>query len=366
MEVTVVLSDTGEKQCIAVASDDSVGCLKRRVLAHRGEGVVSLAVCGEVLGDDAERLADTAVTAGCEVGAHFGAGLLPARYDVRGATVTTVAFSPCAQRCIVGTRSGTVALWDTIPATQLWTYTTPGRVFAAVVAPSLQHSAAGGDRCMHIFDVQGRPLHVLTHHINWVHGVCFTPCSAEVVCCSHDRSVSVITVATGQCVVHITACKAALNVVRATRDRIVVGGCLPSLQVWDRAGQPCGELRGHMHAWVFALEVTRCGRWAVSGGCDTTVRVWSLSACECVRVLRGHEDAVLSVSVADGFLVSVGAAGDVRIWDSAGGDDACTVLQDSVATVLSAAVSLCGRWLALRSDHAVRIAAMASMEEVVV
>ncbi|MHB2020902.1 MAG: protein kinase, partial [Candidatus Xenobia bacterium] len=81
--------------------------------------------------------------------------------------------------------------------------------------------------------------------------------------------------------------------------------------VWPEA-----TLEGHK-GWVNALAMTPDAKTVVTGGEDTTLRIWDAQKMACVKVLEGHATPIADVAItADGILVaSVARDGQLRIWD---------------------------------------------------
>ncbi len=67
--------------------------------------------------------------------------------------------------------------------------------------------------------------------------------------------------------------------------------------MWDvAAAKPLRDLLGHeSEVSAVALDVPR--GLAVTGGADSTVRLWELTTGQCVRVFRGHDGWVRSVAL---------------------------------------------------------------------
>ncbi|MFE0413585.1 protein kinase domain-containing protein [Streptomyces tendae] len=68
---------------------------------------------------------------------------------------------------------------------------------------------------------------------------------------------------------------------------------------------------------VDTVQVSADGRFAVTGGWDTTVRHWDLATGKCLRLMAGHTHPVLGVDLtADGrFAFSAGMDEAIRVWD---------------------------------------------------
>jgi len=103
-----------------------------------------------------------------------------------------------------------------------------------------------------------------------------------------------------------------------TDERFAVsGGGDTSLRLWDLTiGECLRTLEGHEES-VTAVAVTSDGRFAVSGSFDTTLRLWDLTTGECIRTFEGHEGIVTAVAITpDGrFAISGSSDKTLRLWD---------------------------------------------------
>jgi WD40 repeat protein len=80
---------------------------------------------------------------------------------------------------------------------------------------------------------------------------------------------------------------------------------------------PCARTLGGHTNYVEAVAVTADGRRAVSGGWDTTVRVWDLETGAMLHTLEGHTDVVAGVAVTPDGATAASAGWDraLRVWN---------------------------------------------------
>ncbi|KAG8430205.1 hypothetical protein GDO86_018253 [Hymenochirus boettgeri] len=75
-------------------------------------------------------------------------------------------------------------------------------------------------------------------------------------------------------------------------------------------------LEGHNRE-VFCCKFFPSGQKILSGGLDSTVRIWSIIDGSCSATMEGHRGSILDVAVVeDGKNVSSGQDGTARLWDS--------------------------------------------------
>ncbi|MFH1922703.1 MAG: caspase family protein [Planctomycetota bacterium] len=211
------------------------------------------------------------------------------------------------------------------------------------------------------------PLLVLDSggHTAIVATVDFTPDGKQLVSVSHDKTIRIWDVATGD----------PLWVLRppigpGAQGTLYAGAISPDGQLLAAAGLvvPSGNqsqiylislasrqvervLVGHTSA-IFALAFSPDGRrLASAGGTDRTVRIWDVTSGESQRVLRGHRDIIAAVAFSpDGqSLATACRDGTARIWSAATGQTKA-VLPGHRDDVGSVAWSPDGRTVATGSD----------------
>jgi WD40 repeat protein len=91
-----------------------------------------------------------------------------------------------------------------------------------------------------------------------------------------------------------------------------------TVEIWDAAtGERASRLPGEIEA-LQSIAVSADGRLVAAGGCDGRVSVWSGPTWKRVFELAGHEGCVAAVAFRGRDLISAGADGFIRLWDSSG------------------------------------------------
>ena len=72
---------------------------------------------------------------------------------------------------------------------------------------------------------------------------------------------------------------------------------------------------------ILALAISPDGRWLVSGGQDSTLKIWDLKSGTLLRTLYGHNAKISSVAVSpdNRYIASSADGGTARLWDVYGG-----------------------------------------------
>jgi hypothetical protein len=142
--------------------------------------------------------------------------------------------------------------------------------------------------------------------------------------------------------------------------RAVSGSHDNTLRVWDlESGQTLRTLQGH--SWINAVALTPDGRRVVSGGEstkptkvsseDNTLRVWDLESGQTLRTLQGHTAGVNAVALTpDGRrVVSSSHDNTLRVWNLEDGKELVTFTIDVNVTSCGAALDnriiVAGDWL---------------------
>ncbi|OKH48012.1 WD40 repeat domain-containing protein [Phormidium tenue] len=142
--------------------------------------------------------------------------------------------------------------------------------------------------------------------------------------------------------------------------RIVSGGGDTTVRLWDaEMGQPIGQpLQGH-DEWVSSVAFSPDGTRIVSGSEDKTVRLWDAKTGQPIgQPLQGHDHRVNSVAFSPDGTRIVSGSGDktVRLWDAKTGQPIGQPLQGHEDAVRSVAFSPDGTRIVSSSlDKTVRL-----------
>jgi len=104
----------------------------------------------------------------------------------------------------------------------------------------------------------------------------------------------------------------------ADGSRLVTGGHDSTARVWElNTGKETHVLRGHKGA-VMSVAVMPDQRRIITGSMDNTVRIWDATQAEEVLCLRHHVGGVFLVGATNDGLAIISASddGSVRVWDA--------------------------------------------------
>ncbi|GAA2555608.1 hypothetical protein GCM10010398_49340 [Streptomyces fimbriatus] len=313
-----------------------------------------------------------------------------------------LSFTPRGHRLAVATVRGPIQVWDTARTPRL-TASLNGHKGAA---NALDHSrdgrtlvSAGADGTVRLWATdRARPLTVLRGHTDEVLGAVFSPDGREVASGGVDRTVRLWDVRGGRLDATLTGNSDDVNAVAYTHEGATVVGAVGdgTTRLWDvRSRRQTAVLAGHTD-YVMGAAVTSDGTLLATAGfdrsvvlwnlggpvlttrpftevwqaryspdgrllatadADHTVRLWEVGRRRLLATLRGHTEAVLSVSFApDGrILASAGSDGTVRLWDVAAREP-LAALTGHTGQVFSLAFAPDGRSLASAgADRTVRL-----------
>jgi WD40 repeat protein len=223
----------------------------------------------------------------------------------------------------------------------------------AVTADGRWAVSASHDRTLKVWDLgSGQLVRTLEGHTSLVSGVAVTADGRWAVSASWDKTVKVWDLGSGQLVRTLEGHTERVAGVAVTADSrwAVSASHDDTLKVWDLgSGQLTRTREGHTDS-VTGVAVTVDGRWAVSASSDNTLKVWDLGSGQLVRTLEGHTRPVTGVAVTADSRWAVSASSDntLKVWDLGSGQLVRT-LEGHANSVTGVAVTADGRWAASAS-----------------
>jgi len=133
---------------------------------------------------------------------------------------------------------------------------------------------------------------------------------------SHDRT-AVVRDAAGKAVRKLEGHTGGVLALAASPDgkSLVSGGEDSTIRVWDPATGALKRTITNHQDRVATLAWSPDGKYLASGSRDRTLRVWQPEIGRLVRIVRGHDGEVLDVAWTSGALVTACADGKVRAID---------------------------------------------------
>jgi WD40 repeat protein len=199
----------------------------------------------------------------------------------------------------------------------------------------------------------GVVLQTLEGHTSSVSSVVFSNDGTLIASASHDETVKIWNVATGEEQRTLKGHKSSVNSVVFSKDGTLIasGSWDNTVKIWSvTTGEEQRTLEGHKSS-VNSVVFSKDGTLIASGSHDKTVKIWNVTTGEEQRTLKGHKSSVNSVVFSkDGTLIASGSRDKtVKIWKVAMGEEEQT-LEGHTDWVNSVVFSNDGTLIASGSD----------------
>lgn len=270
------------------------------------------------------------------------AGRLLSTFDKHHDAINAVAITPDGKFAISGGRDNEIRLWSLTTQKCLRVLQGHRNNVSCVAVTANRHIVFSGswDTSVRLWaSATGECLNVFDEHEDYVRTLAITPDARFLVSGSSDRTIRLWEFPTNHPQqgrkalrdVYKTmklASKRSLRVLKGHTTDVtaiaisadgqfaVSGGQDQTLRLWSLSTGKCLKvLEGHEH-YVSAISITANGRFAISGSRDTTLRLWNLSRGRCLRVFEGHTDYVNALDLtSDGrFILSGSRDKTLRLW----------------------------------------------------
>ncbi len=159
-------------------------------------------------------------------------------------------------------------------------------------------------------------MHVLNGHTEAVLCCQVTEDGRYLASGSHDRSVKIWDMDTGECLHTLQEHTGAVQCMALKGTTLVTGSWDGTLRVWDV------EMGERLHVLIGHLDRVQCiqfdGERAVSGADDHTVKVWDVGSGRCIQTLTGHTKPIIPSLLFDSqrnIVISGSEDRTIRIWD---------------------------------------------------
>lgn len=297
-------------------------------LAITPDGRRAIAGCSYVLGGDEGPECETVRVWDLESGQQIA--MLEGHTD----DICSVSITADGRLCASGDRTGVVRVWDLDDAKCLREIRAH-QCFATVVLTwdgRLLISHGSMETTVALWDIErGGQQENALNHSGRVTSVSVTPDRTKAVSASADQTLGVWQFASGRRLASLAGHRHIVTTVDVTPDgRYAISGSVDeTLRMWDLDSEKCvAVLTGHegglfpmesrgFRAWVHSVKVGPCGRFALSGSRDSTVRLWDLDSERCVRTLRGLRplsEVTQVLFTPDGQRALSDGDGFVRLW----------------------------------------------------
>jgi WD40 repeat protein len=196
-----------------------------------------------------------------------------------------------------------------------------GWVISVALSPDGRLALSGShDRTMRLWDVAtGQEKRRFKELGDWVEAVAFSPDGRQALSGCEDRTVRLWEVDSGRKLKCFQGHKSGVRAVAFSPDgrRALSGGKDGTVRLWDvTTGKELRYFDGH-HNQVESVAFVPGGGQVLSGSWDQKLRLWDVETGREVRQFEGHTSGVESVAVSDDGRLALSGGGDatVRLWD---------------------------------------------------
>ena len=274
-----------------------------------------------------------------------------------------------------GSEDKTLRLWD-IESGQCQDVISPDSdmIWSVAFSPDDRFALFGcQNNTVQIWDIKSKvSRHVLKGHTSAVRSVIFSSDGRRVLSGSEDKTMRLWDLESGQCLKLFEGHTDKVRSLAFCPDnrRVLSGSEDKTMRLWDvESGECLNILEGHSGV-VGSVALSPDGRSALSGsgsdrsalsgsGSDDggTIRLWDLESGRCLRILKGHSSAVLSVAFSPNGLQAISGSqdGTMRLWATTS-DRSLREFKGHAAPVWSVVFCSSGRTvLSVSEDRTIRL-----------
>lgn len=337
--------DKLQRVCRSREENSLAPCLLARVLIERGDSQAAIEIL-EKLTESGSYRREAAVALALAERQKKRDIRLVWKIKAHSTRVTAVCISFDGWRALTGSADGLMRMWElTFGKSTVSFKGHTGQVTSVCLSEDEKFVlSASRDGTLKVWDSStGRCLSTLTGHTDSVTAAALSRDGRLALSAGEDHAVKLWDIGAGDCIQTFDGHKAAVNSVAFTRDGslAVSGSSDHSIRMWDIETGRCLSVFPKNSKEVFTVSVGGDPPIAMSGS-GQKVKFWNLTTETLTRSFRGHNFDVRSVSLTDDARYGISATprGTIKIWDIATGQ--CL---RSLRGHAPAALSLDGRYI---------------------
>jgi WD40 repeat protein len=206
-----------------------------------------------------------------------------------------------------------------------------GGILSVALSPDGTLLATGDtDNTVRLWRIaDGKQLWIGKEHQSWIWSIAFSPDGLWILTGSADATGRLWDVGTGECIQVLKSSFDITSIAFSPDGQLIVGSGKQNVILWEATtGNLLKTLESFTDSRTWAAKFSPCGQILITGGTDTTIKVWNVDTGERLKTLSGHLDRIRALAFPPngGIIASGSSDATIKLWDIETGECLCDLM----------------------------------------